>query len=59
MRTEPPIVAAAKEYGIDSFRELIEKGLYTVTVAPRLTYDEIKELLEKPDHSTAECNLNV
>ncbi len=59
MRTQPPIVAAAKEHGIDSFHELTEKGLYTVTVAPKLTYDEIKELLEKSDYSTAESDLNI
>jgi len=59
MRTEPPIVTAAKKHGIDSFRELTEKGLYTVTIPPKLTYDEIKELLEKPDCVTEESNLNV
>ena len=59
MRTEPPIVAAAKEHGIDSFRELTEKGLYSVTIPPKLTYDEIKELLEKSDYSTPESDLNV
>ncbi|MBO4971592.1 MAG: hypothetical protein J6D45_02140 [Clostridia bacterium] len=59
MRTQPPIVAAAKKHGIDSFRELTEKGLYTITIPPKLTYNEIKELLEKSDHSTAERNLNV
>lgn len=59
MRTQPPIVAAAKKHGIDSFRELTEKGLYTVTIPPKLTYDEIKELLEKPDYVTEESNLNV
>ena len=59
MRTEPPIVAAAKEHGIDSFRELTEKGLYTVTIPPKLTYEEIKELLEKSDYSTPESDLNV
>ena len=48
MRTQPPIVAAAKKHGIDSFRELTEKGFYTVTIPPKLTYDEIKELLKNP-----------
>ena len=48
MRTEPPIVTAAKKHGIDSFRELTEKGFYTVTIPPKLTYDEIKELLKNP-----------
>lgn len=59
MRTEPPIVTAAKKHGIDSFRELTEKGFYTVTIPPKLTYDEIKELLEKSDYATAERNINV
>lgn len=59
MRTEPPIVTAAKKHGIDSFRELTEKGLYTVTIPPKLTYDEIKELLEKSDRATSERDLNV
>ena len=59
MRTEPPIVAAAKKHGIDSFRELTEKGLYIVTIPPKLTYDEIKELLEKSYYATAERDLNV
>ena len=59
MRTQPPIISASKKCGIDSFRELIEKGLYTVTVAPKLTYDEIKELLEKSEYATAEHDLNV
>ena len=59
MRTQPPIVAAAKEHGIDSFRELIEKGLYTVTVAPKLTCDEIKELLEKFDSAKTESIRSV
>lgn len=48
MRTEPPIVAAAREHGIDSFRELTEKGFYTVTIPPKLTYDEIKNCLKNP-----------
>ena len=59
MRTQPPIVAAAREHGIDSFRELTEKGFYTVTIPPKLTYDEIKEQLEKSDYATAERNINV
>ena len=59
MRTEPPIVTAAKKHGIDSFRELTEKGFYTVTIPPKLTYDEIKELLEISDYATAERNINV
>ena len=59
MRTQPPIVTIAKEHDIDSFRELTEKGLYTVTIPPKLTYDEIKELLEKSDYSTPESDLNV
>ena len=59
MRTQPPIVAAAKKHGIDSFRGLTEKGLYTVTIPPKLTYDEIKELLEKSDYAAAERNLNA
>ena len=59
MRTQPPIVAAAKKHGIDSFRELTEKGLYTITIPPKLTYDEIKELLEKSEYAEAERNPNV
>ena len=59
MRTQPPIVTIAKEHDIDSFRELTEKGLYIVTVPPKLTYDEIKELHEKSDYAPAERNINV
>lgn len=59
MRTQPPIVAAAREHGIDSFRELTEKGLYTVTIPPKLTYVEIKELIEKSNYATSERDLNV
>lgn len=59
MRTQPPIITTAKKHGIDSFRELTEKGLYTVTLPTKLTYDEIKELLGKSDYAIAERNLNV
>ena len=44
MNQEPPIVTAAKQHGISKFSELINKGLYTVTVPPKQTAEEIREL---------------
>ena len=59
MRTEPPIVAAAKEHGIDSFRELIDEGLYTVNALPKQSVNEIRKMLEESDKLKAHERQNI
>lgn len=51
MKTEPPIITVAKQHGISKFSELINKGLYTVTVPPKQTAEEIRELLRESSNS--------
>lgn len=52
MKTEPPIITAAKQHGISKFSELINKGIYTVTVPPKQTAEEIRELHRKSVNSS-------
>ena len=59
MRTRPPMVAAAKQYGFDSFRKLMKSGLYTVTVPPKHTVNEIRKLLEESAKSQAYEKPNI
>ena len=47
MKLEPPIITAANQHGISKFSELINKGFYSVTIPPKQTAEEIKELHRK------------
>lgn len=47
MKTEPLIITVAKQHGISKFSELINKGFYSVTIPPKQTAEEIRELHQK------------